>query len=102
MDGCLIDTLAQLAVLQAGENGLLGGVDDNDAIRRLRTLVLGVFLALCDVGIAQSCQLFLAVHPHHRVVGGAGQQVAPLLLQVGDAHVDFFHACHLFVGQERT
>ena len=53
-----------------------------------------------DVGLAEPCQLVGCLHPRHGVVGGIGQVVAPLLLQVGDASVYGFHAFHLVLGQE--
>ena len=63
-----------------GEDRLLGGVDDDDAVRRLASAALCIFLALCNVCIAQSGELFLAVHPNHGVVGSGRKKVAPLLL----------------------
>ena len=75
-------------------------VDDNHAVRRLRATALGILLALCNVGVAESGKLLLAVNPHHSVVGGFGQNVAPLLLKLGDARVDLLHAVHV-VGREQ-
>ena len=80
MDACHIHLLAQFAVLEIGEDRLLGGVDDDDAVRRLASAALSIFLALCNVCIAQSGELFLAVHPNHGVVGSGRKKVAPLLL----------------------
>ena len=57
---------------------------------------------MLDVGFAQSSQFLLAVYPHHGIVGGFEQRVAPLLLQFGDAEVDGLHALLLVVGQQRT
>ena len=54
------------------------------------------------VGLAKSGQVFLLVNPHDGIVGGIGQQVAPLRLQVGDAFVNLLHALHLVVGQQGT
>ena len=72
---------AQIAVLQTGQDRLLGGIDDNDAILRLAATALGIFLTLRNVGIAQSGKLFFAIHPYHSIIGGLGQEVAPCLLQ---------------------
>ena len=102
MDGGLVDAAAQVAVVETGEQGLLGGVDDDDAVGLLAAQALGVLLALCDVGVAQPCQLLLRVYPHHGVVGGIGEHVAPLLLQVGDGLVNLFHAGHLLVAEQGT
>ena len=58
MDGSLIHLAAQLAVSQCGEDGLLGGIDNHDAIRRLATATLGILLALGNISVAQTyCQL---------------------------------------------
>ena len=98
----LEDLLAQVAVVEGGEQRLLGGVDDDDGVGRLATTTLGIFLALGHIGVTQACQLFLLVNPHHCVVGGVLQLVAPLLLQVADAQVDGFHAFHLVGRQQGT
>ena len=100
MNAGLIHPASQVAVGQVGENGLLRGVDDHDAVGRLGPTALRVVLTLRNVGFAQSGQFLLAFYPHHGVVGGVGQQVAPLLLQVGDARVDLLHALHLIGGQQ--
>ena len=91
---------AQVAILQTGEDRLLCGVDDDDAIGRLAATALGILLALGNVGIAESGEQLLAVYPNHGVVGGGGQEVAPLLLQLGDTRIDLLHALHL-VGWEK-
>ena len=99
MDAGLIDLASQVTVAQTGENGLLCGIDDYDAVGSLGTTALGILLALGDVGIAQTVELLLAVDPYHSVVGRLGQEVAPLLLEVGDTRVNLLHALHL-VGRE--
>lgn len=80
---------------------MLCGVDDDDAIGRLAATALGILLALGNVGIAESGKLLLAVYPNHGVVGGGGQKVAPLLLQLGDTRIDLLHALHL-VGRKQS
>ena len=100
VDGSLEDAAAQLSVVQVGEERLLCGVDDDDGVGCLAAQILGIFRTLGDVGLAEPCQLVGCLHPHHGVVGGIGQVVAPLLLQVGDASVYGFHAFHLVLGQE--
>ena len=100
MDGSLVDAAAKVAVVKAGHDGLLRGVDDDDGVGSLSSPTLCVLLALCDVGLRESGQLLLRVDPHDSVVGGGRQQVAPLLLQVGDAHVDVFHAAHLLFREQ--
>ncbi len=80
VDACHIHLLAQFAVLEIGEDRLLGGVDDDDAVRRLASAALCIFLALCNVSIAQSGELFLAVHPNHGVVGSGRKKIARFLL----------------------
>ena len=101
MDACLKHLAAQVAILQTCEDGLLCGVDDDDAIGRLAATALGILLALGNVGIAESGKLLLAVYPYYGVVGGGGQKVAPLLLQLGDARIDLLHALHL-VGRKQS
>ena len=100
MNGGFKDTLAQVAIVEAGKDSLLGGVDNDDSVRRLASTTLGIFLALGNVSIAQASQVFLLIDPNHSVVGSSLQLVAPLLLQVGDAQVDFLHTLHLILRQE--
>ena len=100
MDGSLVDASAQVAVVERGHDGLLRGVDDDDGVGSLPSPTLCVLLALCDVALRESGQLFLRVDPYDSVVGGGWQQVTPLLLQVGDAHVDVFHARHLLFREQ--
>ena len=63
---------------------------------------LCVILALCQVGVAESCQFVLAVHPHGSLVGRLGQNAAKLLLQVGKALVDLHHTGLLVGGEQGT
>ena len=100
MDRSLIDLLAQVAIIEAGQDSLLGGVHDDDGIRCFLASALGIFLALGDIGIAESGKVFFLVHPYHSIVHSLLQLVAPLLLQVRDAQVDLLHAFHLIVGQQ--
>ena len=102
VDACHIHLLAQFAVLEIGEDRLLGGVDDDDAVRRLASAALSIFLALCNVCIAQSGELFLTVYPNHGVVGSGRKKIAPFLLQFRDAGVDLLHALHLLGRKEGT
>ena len=102
VDGSLIHLSAQVAVLETGEQRLLRGIDDDDSVRSLTAKTLGILLALLHVGSTQSREFLLAIHPHHGFVGSFGQQVAPLLLQVGDAQVDCLHALFLIVRQQST
>ncbi len=85
MDACHINLAAELTVLKIGEDSLLGGVHDDDAVRSLAATALCILLALCDVGIAQSGKFLLAVHPNHGVVGSGRKKIAQLLLEFGDA-----------------
>ena len=101
VDACLKHLATQVAILQTGEDGLLCGIDDDDAIGRLAATALGVLFALGNVGIAESGELLLAVYPNHGVVGGSWQEVAPLLLQLGNARIDLLHAFHL-VGRKQS
>ena len=59
-------------------------------------------MALGDISLAESCQVFFFINPHDSVVGSSLKQVAPLLLQVADAQIDFLHTRHLLVRQEGT
>ena len=102
MNGSLIDLTAQVAVVETGQKGLLRGIDDDDGVWRLAATALGIFLALLYVCLVQSRKLLLAVHPHHGIISGVENQVAPFLLQVRDAQVDFLHAFLLFVRQQRA
>ena len=102
MNGGFKDPLAQVAIVEAGKDSLLGGIDNDDSVRRLASTTLGIFLALGNVSIAQACQVFLLIDPNHSVVGSSLQLVAPLLLQVGDAQVDFLHTLHLILRQQRA
>ena len=85
MDACHINLAAELTVLEIGEDSLLGGVHDDDAVRCLASTALCILLALCDVSIAQACEFFLAVYPNHGVVGGCRKKIAKLLLEFRDA-----------------
>ena len=102
MDGCLKDLLTQIAIVETCEDSLLRGVDDDDGIRCLTPTALGILGTLGDVGLAESCEILLLVNPYHSIVGGIGQQVAPLLLEVGDTEVDLLHTFHLVVRQQGT
>ena len=102
MHGGLIHLLAKVAVVERHEERLLRGVHDHDGIGCLPAATLGVFLALGDVGIAQTSQLALVVDPHNGFVGGFGQYVAPLLLKLGQPQVDGLHALHLLVAEQCT
>ena len=62
--------------------------------------VLSILLALCNVGLAQSGQVVLAVDPHRGIVGRIGEHVAPLLLKFRNARVNFLHAGHLLIGKQ--
>jgi len=95
MDGSLVDTASQVTVVEVGEDRLLGGVDDNDGIRRLATTALSVFLALGDVGLTETGKLLFAVDPYDSIVGSFLKKRSPLLLQVGDALVDLFDTSFL-------
>ena len=85
MDACHINLAAELTVLKIGEDSLLGGVHDDDAVRCLVATAFCVFLALSNVSIAQTCEFFLAVHPNHGIVGGCWKKIAKLLLKIRDA-----------------
>ena len=102
MNGSLIDLTAQVAVVETGQKGLLRGIDDDDGVWCLAATALCIFLALLYVGLVQSRKLLLAVHPHHGIISGVENQVAPFLLQVCDAQVDLLHALLLFVRQQRA
>ena len=102
VDAGLEDTAAQVAVVQAGEDGLLRGVDDDDTVGGLAAAALGVLLTLGDVGLGEACQFLFRLHPHGGIVGGSLQGVAPLLLQVGDAQVDLLHLGGILVREQRT
>ena len=102
IDRCLIDLAAQVTVVQAGQQRLLGGVDDDDGVGCFLAQALSILGALCQVGLTQSCQVFLLVDPHHGVVGGVRHQLAPLLLQVGNLEVDFLHTLHLLLVEQGT
>ena len=102
MDGSLKDLLTQVAVVEVGENRLLRGVHDDDRIGCLASPTLRIFLALSNIGLTESCQIFLLIDPDHCIVGGSLQLVAPLLLKVGDTQVDGLHPLHLVLRQEST
>ena len=102
MDGRFVDLLAQVAVVETGQQGLLRGVDDNDGVGSLPAPALGIFGALGNISIAKSGQLVLALNPHHSVVGGSRQHIAPLRLQLRDAQIDLLHPRHLVVRQQST
>ena len=91
MDRCLIDLLAQFAVIEAGQGRLLRGVDDDDGIRGLAATTLSILGALGNICLAHACQVFLLVDPDDGIVGGIGEHLAPLGLQLGDAQVDFLY-----------
>ena len=102
MNGGFIHLSAQLAVVEAGQQRLLRGVGDDDGIGRLAAATLGIVLALLYVGIIEPGEALAAVNPHHGIVGGCQDQVAPLLLQLGDAQVDGLHALLLLGRQQRA
>ena len=72
MNAGLKDLLAQLAIVEGGQNGLLGGVYNDDGIGSLLAQVLSVLGALGDVSLRESCQIFFLVNPHHSIIGGIG------------------------------
>ena len=82
VDACHVNLAAELTVLEIGEDSLLGSVHDDDAVWSLVAQAFCIFLALCDVGVAESGKFFLAVHPNHRVVGSCRKKIAKLLLEV--------------------
>ena len=102
MDRGFIYLLTQFTVVETCQWCLLGGIHDDDGIRSLTPTALGILGALGDVGLTESCQIFLLVHPYHSVIGGIRQQVSPLLLQLRDAQVDLLHTCHFVVRQQGT
>ena len=102
MDGSLVDTLAQVAIVETGKDGLLGGVDDDDGVGCLSATTLSIFLALGDIGLTETSQVFFLIYPHHSVVGGCLKLITPLLLEIGDTEVDLFHTGHLIVGKQGT
>ena len=82
MDAGHIHLAAKLTVLKIGEDSLLGGVHDDDAVRRLAATALSILFALCDIGIAQTGEFLLTVHPNHGVVGSSRKKIAKLLLEI--------------------
>ena len=82
MDACHINLAAELTVLEIGKDSLLGSVDDDNAVWSFVAQAFCVFLALCDVGVAESGKFFLAVHPNHGVVGSCRKKIAKLFLEV--------------------
>ena len=71
MDRSLINAFAQVAIIETGKEGLLGGIHNDDSVGSLASSALGVLLTLGDIGFAQSCQIFLLVDPHQGVVGSS-------------------------------
>ena len=102
MDRGLKHTLAQVAIVETGQNGLLRGVHDDDGIGSLSATTLGILLALSQIGLAETCQVLFLVDPDHSIIGGSLQGVAPLLLQIRNAEVDFLHTGHLILRQQRA
>ena len=102
MDGGLVDTLAEFAIVETGQDGLLGGIDDDDGIGGLSATAVSILTALGQIGLTETGEVFLLIDPHHSIVSGGRQIVAPLLLKVGDAEVDLLHTLHLIVGQKGT
>ena len=102
MNAGFVNLFAKFTIVKTGQWSLLRGIHDDNGIRRLTTTTFSILLALGNVGLAKSCQVFLLVNPHDGIVGGSLKEVAPLLLKVTDAQVDFLHAGHLIVGQEGT
>ena len=100
MNRSIEHTLAQCTVFKACQDGLLRGVGNHDAVRRLAITALSVFLALCDIRLTQSGQVFNLVHPNGRFVGSFWQHVTKILLQFGYFVVDFFHALFLICRQQ--
>ena len=54
MDGSLIDLLAQIAVVEAGQEWLLRGIDDDDSIGSLSSPTLGILGTLGHIGLAET------------------------------------------------
>ena len=100
MNRSFVDTAAQVAVVKRSQKRLLRGVDDDDAIGSLAASALRIFRTLGNVGFTQSSQLLTRGNPNHGVVGRCGKHVAPLLLKLGNAHVDLLHAFHLLAGKQ--
>ena len=90
MDRSLENTLAEITIIKASQNCLLGGVHNDNGVWSLASPTLSVFLTLGDVCLSKSSQIFFLVDPNHSIVGGFLQLITPLLLQIGDAEVDWF------------
>ena len=101
MHRSLIDLFPQFAVVEACQQRLLCGVDDDDAVRRLAAPTLRILLTLRNISLTQSGELFYIVHPHGRPIGGFREQIAPLLLELRDTVVDLLHPLHLAVVEQR-
>ena len=95
MDRSLKDLLAQIAVVEVSQDSLLCRVYNDDGIGSLTASVLSIFLALGGVSLAESSEFLLLVHPDNSIVSGCLQQVAPLLLKIGNPEIDFLHTLHL-------
>ena len=102
MDRGLKHALAQVAIVETGQNSLLRGVHDDDGIGSLTATTIGILLALSQIGLAETCQVLFLVDPDHSIVGGSLQGIAPLLLQIGNAEVDLLHTSHLVLRQQRA
>ena len=102
MDTCLEHFATERTVLKACEDGLLRGIDDDDAVGGLATTHLRILLALGNVGLAETSEILPVINPYHGMVGRLGKEVAPLLLQLRDTGVDFLHTRHLLGRQECT
>ena len=100
MNRSIEHTLAQRTVFKACQDGLLRGVGNHDAVRCLAITALSVFLALCDIRLTQSGEVFNLVHPNGRFVGSFWQHVTKILLQFGYLVVDFLHALFLICRQQ--
>ena len=102
MDRSLVNLLAQLTVVEAGQQSLLCGVDDDDGIGSFAASALSILGTLGDIGFAETCQIFFLIYPHDCIVGGSRKLITPLCLQLRDAQVDFLHAGHLVIRQQGT
>ena len=102
MDRSFEHTLAQIAVIKTGEDGLLGGVHYHDGIGSLTSTAVGILHTLGDISLAESRQFLFLVDPDHSIVGSGLQGIAPLLLQIGNTEVNLLHTGHLVLRQQRA
>ena len=90
----------QVSVVQTGQQGLLCGVNDDNGIGCFASSAFCILSALGNVGLAQSCQIFLFLNPYYGIIRGFRQNVTPLGLQVRDTQVYFLHSLHVFVREQ--